>query len=915
MAERMAFTVTASDRASRVFRGIADAASKMGRRLAKVGEMATPSAIVSLGAAAAAALPKILALGNALASAAPAALVAIPAVLGLGAAFGTLKIATLGVGDAFKALVEGDSKKLNEALKKLSPSARQFVLAFKDIGPAFSKMKLGVQERLFKGLGAEMKLVAKALLPQLGRGFMLLGHDMNHAAKQVTGFAKSGDAVHGLNAVFNVASHAVEAFGIAIKPALRALTAITLAAAGPATHGFTAAGEAVARFSDKVTAAGKSGGLSKMIDKAVLTLGKLGRIGKNVAGVVAGIFKAADDGQSTLDTIERLTDKLNRLVNSVKGQEGLQKFFKMLSTAGPAIAGAAGVAAVLFRIGAAAAFLTNPVGLAAAAIIGLGAAGVYAYNHNEDFRKSVDKLAESAKRVGKAGLSEVRKTIEELAPQAIEAGASVLNLAKHIGDDLGAMAKDAAPDVLKLSTALGEMGKGAAADALRFVSDMADNLTKAWDKIAPVVTGLEKSFREKFFPAIEKVAKAFKDQLKPTMDSVTKAFENDVMPALDKLSKAYKDNKEEIDAVIAGGAKLFEWMGKLAAATAGPTMRALIALGGWLLGQGIRSLAGFIDKVGVAVRVTQAIGAAAVKAKDFLVGAFKTMALIALTQLGIIITGAAKAFGWAGPIGEKLRNAATEFESFSRRAKNALNNIPDSKEVAVRATFSWSHDSRFAGTGGPMEDLSVAGSGSWPLPGGFRNITSGFGEQRGGYRHGGVDIAAPTGTPIFATHGGRVVQSGWFGGGGNTVSVTSGNTVSRFMHMSRIMARAGSAVKPGQIVGLVGSTGNSTGPHVHWQVEQGGVKVNPLRREAGGRFWPGRAFMVGEKRPEVVEFDRPGRIHPSAGAFARSGGAGGGVTVNVNVSVDRTTDPVQVGRQIGRELDAYLKAGGKLTGL
>lgn len=130
------------------------------------------------------------------------------------------------------------------------------------------------------------------------------------------------------------------------------------------------------------------------------------------------------------------------------------------------------------------------------------------------------------------------------------------------------------------------------------------------------------------------------------------------------------------------------------------------------------------------------------------------------------------------------------------------------------------------GTGGPKESTS-SGRYAWPLPG-HHNVSSGYGVNRGRYSHGGIDYPAPSGTPIVSIGAGRVIQAGWYGGGGNTVSIAyPGNLVARYMHMSRILASLNSLVAPGQQIGLVGSTGDSSGPHLHFQTEVGGQKVNP----------------------------------------------------------------------------------------
>ena len=95
--------------------------------------------------------------------------------------------------------------------------------------------------------------------------------------------------------------------------------------------------------------------------------------------------------------------------------------------------------------------------------------------------------------------------------------------------------------------------------------------------------------------------------------------------------------------------------------------------------------------------------------------------------------------------------------------------------------------------------------------------------------HAGLDIGAGWGSPIVAAGDGRVVAAGWAGGYGREVQIAhGGGLVSLYGHMSEIVAQPGSFVRQGQLIGYVGSSGLSTGPHVHFEVRLGGQPVNPL---------------------------------------------------------------------------------------
>ena len=125
----------------------------------------------------------------------------------------------------------------------------------------------------------------------------------------------------------------------------------------------------------------------------------------------------------------------------------------------------------------------------------------------------------------------------------------------------------------------------------------------------------------------------------------------------------------------------------------------------------------------------------------------------------------------------------------------------------------------------------VSGSGYFthPCPG-MTYQSSYFGEVRSfdSRPHKGNDYAAPTGTPTYAAAAGTVITAGWSNSAGNWVVISHGNgLVTKYMHHSSICVSAGQRVEKGQQIGYVGSTGYSTGAHLHFQVELNGTAVNP----------------------------------------------------------------------------------------
>jgi murein DD-endopeptidase MepM/ murein hydrolase activator NlpD len=138
-------------------------------------------------------------------------------------------------------------------------------------------------------------------------------------------------------------------------------------------------------------------------------------------------------------------------------------------------------------------------------------------------------------------------------------------------------------------------------------------------------------------------------------------------------------------------------------------------------------------------------------------------------------------------------------------------------------------ESQAAGALAPASATSAQGF-QWPIAGrigspfGYR-VHPIFGTRR---LHTGVDIGAPSGTPIHAAKAGVVIHAGWRGGYGNTVMVEhEGGVVTLYAHMTRTASAVGQTVLGGDVIGYVGSTGNSTGPHLHLEVRVGGQPVDP----------------------------------------------------------------------------------------
>ena len=131
------------------------------------------------------------------------------------------------------------------------------------------------------------------------------------------------------------------------------------------------------------------------------------------------------------------------------------------------------------------------------------------------------------------------------------------------------------------------------------------------------------------------------------------------------------------------------------------------------------------------------------------------------------------------------------------------------------------------GASDPGLDGRISGAGLvWPLRG---SVTSGFG-QRWGRLHAGIDVGAGSGTPIRSAKGGDVIFAGSMSGYGNAVIIDHGGGLTTlYAHQSRLGTSDGASVGQGDVIGYVGSTGHSTGPHLHFETRVSGSPQNPMR--------------------------------------------------------------------------------------
>ena len=190
---------------------------------------------------------------------------------------------------------------------------------------------------------------------------------------------------------------------------------------------------------------------------------------------------------------------------------------------------------------------------------------------------------------------------------------------------------------------------------------------------------------------------------------------------------------------------------------------------------------------------------------------------------------------------QKLLDKGAEYDLYLHEQEEKLgelNSEIDEREGLLdeieKAEYEkWLASQKPANGNGSQTGSNTVDGETWIVPINYNWFSSPFGYRThpigGDYRHhNGVDLSAPSGTPIYAARSGKVYYRGWWGTGGNTIMINhQDGYISRYLHMSSFAVSNGEWVARGQVIGYCGSTGGSTGPHLHFEMQYNGSYVNP----------------------------------------------------------------------------------------
>lgn len=279
----------------------------------------------------------------------------LPGAMGaVGLVAATVMVGVKGMGDAFKAVAEGDAAALDEALKKLAPSAREVVLAVKAQKTAWDSMQLKVQQTLFQGLAGIFGELAGGYMPVLEGALVRVAGSLNRAAAETMNYFNSMELVQDVDEGFNFLTTAIDNVTSAFPPLIESFHIIGRVGAevlAGATQG--ARGTALA-FREWVGEMRSSGKMAEWMRGGIEALKLLGQIAINTGSILKTIFGglSSGEGASFLLTLRNGTDAMRTFLQSAQGQQALatlrdllqnslQKAIALVTTAwrefGPAI--------------------------------------------------------------------------------------------------------------------------------------------------------------------------------------------------------------------------------------------------------------------------------------------------------------------------------------------------------------------------------------------------------------------------------------------------------------------------------------------------------------------------------------------------------------------------------------------------
>lgn len=492
-------------------------------------------AVLAAGAASAAASMIQLA-----AAAAPAAgaIAALPgAILLVQAASATLRVALLGVGEAFEAALSGDAAEFEESLENLAPAAQDTARALRALQPEFQALRESVQGAFFAGFDAALTSMASTLLGPVSDGMTQVATEANSLALGLAEVATSSASVDLIGSTFDGLAGIIAE----ISPGLQQLAEAFIGLAGVGVDAISGLGgglgSIIERFASFISAAVESGQALSWIENAMTVFSQFGVIASGVGGILASIGQAAQaTGGDILGTFGLLIQGVNDFLNTAAGQDFLLSLFEGLGAVGDALL------PVLTALGTALAPLLPIVGQIAtqlgpgleALITGLG-----------------------------SGLAELGPSLVPLASAIASVVTAMAPILGVVGQIIGALAGGLAPIVSSLGTAMASIFTAVqpAIDALLpsfliFIELLSQTLAPILPVIGDLIGSLLPPILELVGVLIDQFMPVFRDmagqftELLPLVAELVVALIEALLPVIQALLPPFIELQQAIGAAL-----------------------------------------------------------------------------------------------------------------------------------------------------------------------------------------------------------------------------------------------------------------------------------------------------------------------------------------------------------------------------
>lgn len=319
-------------------------ASAASQALAGIGVKGGLPGISALAAAVTVAAVPVAALASALADLAGFA-VALPAALGVTvAAVVPLTLAFQNFGDAVSAIASGDLEKIDEALKKLAPSARSVAREVGVLLPSLQALQRNAQQAFFAPLRGDLTAITKNLFPALNKGVQGVAGAFGNLGSEVAKFFSAPARIKLINDTFEITKGLINSLTPVVIKLLGAFEAVTQAILPRLDDMAFAVQGLIGDFADWLTAAAKSGKLAEFFDDAVATLKELVGLGKAVGRLLVAVFGDLDDsGRGLIGTLTGIVDRMTEFFESAEGQKSIQNAIKYVKIFGSTLEFVGGV--------------------------------------------------------------------------------------------------------------------------------------------------------------------------------------------------------------------------------------------------------------------------------------------------------------------------------------------------------------------------------------------------------------------------------------------------------------------------------------------------------------------------------------------------------------------------------------------